>query len=61
MKALFVTIGFFDAIVLAASYSSNRYWGFRVCHETFGACDYPLVLAMLLILCTGMYFLKLEN
>jgi hypothetical protein len=61
MKALIIALGVFDGIVLAASYNSNRYWGLRVCHETFGICEYPLVLATLMILCTGLYFLNLEN
>jgi hypothetical protein len=61
MKALFATLGVFDAILLAASHSSNRYWGFQVCRETFGACDYPLVLGLVMVLCTGLFFLKLEN
>ena len=61
MKALIIALGVFDGIVLAASYNSNRYWGLRVCHETFGICEYPLVLATLTILCTGLYFLNLEN
>ena len=46
MKALFIALGVFDGIVLAASYNSNRYWGIRVCHETLGICEYPLALAM---------------
>ena len=49
MKALIIALGVFDGIVLAASYNSNRYWGLRVCHETFGICEYPLVLATFMI------------
>jgi hypothetical protein len=61
MRALFTMLGVFDGIVLAASYNPNRYWGVRVCHETFGICDYPLALALVMILCTGFFFLRLEN
>ena len=46
MKALFIALGVFDGIVLAASYNSNRYWGIRVCHETLGLCEYPATISI---------------
>jgi len=55
MKAFCLLLLGLSGLILIASYSQPEYWSHAVCRNAFGLCDYPLLVALLIVGCAGLF------
>lgn len=55
VKAFCMLLLGLDTAVLVASYFKAENWSYEVCRNAFGLCENPLVVALSLLACVGMY------
>ena len=55
MKAVCLLLLGLNGLVLAASYIRTSHWSYEVCRISFGMCDSPWVVAIMIVGCAGLF------